>query len=506
MVTNFPCIKSEFEMTKSTVKVKVSNNPEQTEVFIVCTFFPTCYSSCWVVRYQMIKFYYFFNALIIVRVNLCVQLIKLMHDDTNVYIFLFSLLVLLERHVWVLHLCTLRVTLRHSSGTQWHLRLIPAGFGKEKEKEKKLEDDGNGLNAPQSAFLGPTLWDKTLSYDGDNFQLEYMDLEEFLTENGIPANHQSQNHPSQQPQPPSAPSTPSVVDLSNRATTSVQTSMVAQNCLQSPDRAGTQNTLITKRPSGTSEVRLSAFARLPVNHQQWGQCPHRPTDFCLLSLWTYLKSVSLPTFFKLTLQASIEDFWVFNVSFSEFLTFFSGLHGCPCLWNAYLNSKSYLHCRSSLVSLAAIRLPNHLTRHICVDQNDKTVCQCIADNINSNTLPPLVLCLMCSCPFSTVLSIKGKKSPSNASLKKLFDRSFLLSLNVYLRTPLICAYTNDLIIQNPTCPPKHDWQPQWRQCPSRLPHLSYIPANDIHVHLLQGTHTRSQVCFAIHLTCRVKAK
>ncbi|XP_016381667.1 hepatic leukemia factor-like isoform X2 [Sinocyclocheilus rhinocerous] len=110
------------------------------------------------------------------------------------------------------------------------------GFGKDKEKEKKLEEDGNALNAPQSAFLGPTLWDKTLSYDGDNFQLEYMDLEEFLLENNIPGNPGSeQNQPSQQP--PSPPSTPSVVDLSNRTTTSVHSGIVGQNCRQSPSRA-----------------------------------------------------------------------------------------------------------------------------------------------------------------------------------------------------------------------------------------------------------------------------
>uniref|UniRef100_A0A1A8G9V9 D site of albumin promoter (Albumin D-box) binding protein a n=2 Tax=Nothobranchius korthausae TaxID=1143690 RepID=A0A1A8G9V9_9TELE len=59
------------------------------------------------------------------------------------------------------------------------------GFGKEKEKEKKLADESSTASHPQSAFLGPTLWDKTLPYDGDSFQLEYMDLEEFLTENGM---------------------------------------------------------------------------------------------------------------------------------------------------------------------------------------------------------------------------------------------------------------------------------------------------------------------------------
>ncbi|KAG7491712.1 hypothetical protein MATL_G00007410 [Megalops atlanticus] len=112
------------------------------------------------------------------------------------------------------------------------------GFGKEKEKEKKLDDDGN---APQSAFLGPTLWDKTLPYDGDNFQLEYMDLEEFLSENGIPSSP-SQHEQNQHQQPPPLqqappPAVPSVMDLSSRATTSIHTAMVSQNCLQSPGRS-----------------------------------------------------------------------------------------------------------------------------------------------------------------------------------------------------------------------------------------------------------------------------
>ncbi|XP_061906312.1 HLF transcription factor, PAR bZIP family member a [Entelurus aequoreus] len=111
------------------------------------------------------------------------------------------------------------------------------GFG----KEKKLEDESGVANPPQSAFLGPTLWDKTLPYDGDNFQLEYMDLEEFLSENGIPANtaqgeqrHQQAATPA--PQPPQALPTPSVVDLSSRATTSLHTPM-PQPCLHSPGAA-----------------------------------------------------------------------------------------------------------------------------------------------------------------------------------------------------------------------------------------------------------------------------
>ncbi|KAK9407186.1 hepatic leukemia factor [Crotalus adamanteus] len=112
-------------------------------------------------------------------------------------------------------------------------------FYKEKDKDKKLDDDSTSATVPQSAFLGPTLWDKTLPYDGDTFQLEYMDLEEFLSENGIPPSPAQHNHSPHQPalqQPTSA--SPSVMDLSNRASTSVHPTMVSQNCMQNTARPG----------------------------------------------------------------------------------------------------------------------------------------------------------------------------------------------------------------------------------------------------------------------------
>lgn len=43
--------------------------------------------------------------------------------------------------------------------------------------------DGSG---GVSASLTPTIWNKTIPYDGETFHLEYMDLDEFLLENGIP--------------------------------------------------------------------------------------------------------------------------------------------------------------------------------------------------------------------------------------------------------------------------------------------------------------------------------
>lgn len=51
-------------------------------------------------------------------------------------------------------------------------------------KGKKISN-GSGEIDFTSAFLGPNLWDKTYSGSSD-FNLEYMDLDEFLSENGIP--------------------------------------------------------------------------------------------------------------------------------------------------------------------------------------------------------------------------------------------------------------------------------------------------------------------------------
>ncbi|XP_051888668.1 hepatic leukemia factor-like isoform X2 [Pristis pectinata] len=111
------------------------------------------------------------------------------------------------------------------------------GFSKD-EKEKQLEDEAAGSTVAQSAFLGPTLWDKTLPYDGDTFQLEYMDLEEFLSENGIPPSpsHQQKTGQHSPLQHPGASQGPPI-DLS-RAGTSVHPGLGPQTLLPSTARTG----------------------------------------------------------------------------------------------------------------------------------------------------------------------------------------------------------------------------------------------------------------------------
>lgn len=67
----------------------------------------------------------------------------------------------------------------------------PLGKGNNEEKDGKKDKEGFLLNGMDgnggaddvaSAFLGPALWEKT---PYDDLKLEYMDLDEFLSENGI---------------------------------------------------------------------------------------------------------------------------------------------------------------------------------------------------------------------------------------------------------------------------------------------------------------------------------
>ncbi|XP_018936471.1 thyrotroph embryonic factor-like isoform X2 [Cyprinus carpio] len=65
---------------------------------------------------------------------------------------------------------------------------VPSVDDNENDKEKLFEDvDSEGVSGMgPSAALTPAIWEKTIPYDGETFHLEYMDLEEFLMENGIP--------------------------------------------------------------------------------------------------------------------------------------------------------------------------------------------------------------------------------------------------------------------------------------------------------------------------------
>ncbi|XP_071446800.1 thyrotroph embryonic factor-like, partial [Hetaerina americana] len=70
----------------------------------------------------------------------------------------------------------------------------PGGAALVGEKPSKEEEEALWSNvAAQAAFLGPNLWDRTLPYDAD--LKEYVDLDEFLSENGIPVEGEAATSP-----------------------------------------------------------------------------------------------------------------------------------------------------------------------------------------------------------------------------------------------------------------------------------------------------------------------
>ncbi|XP_077363239.1 D site albumin promoter binding protein a isoform X2 [Festucalex cinctus] len=133
-----------------------------------------------------------------------------------------------------------------------------------RDKDKPLDSDedslglgggglGGGLGSgalrpnSQSAFLGPLLWERTLPCDGGLFQLQYMDLEEFLTENGmgmhgngpsstsaqIPSQSSQSAVPSQSSQcPPGSPSPCS--SSSSVSSSSSSSSLMGLETVQAP--------------------------------------------------------------------------------------------------------------------------------------------------------------------------------------------------------------------------------------------------------------------------------
>ncbi|XP_069684151.1 thyrotroph embryonic factor isoform X3 [Periplaneta americana] len=80
-----------------------------------------------------------------------------------------------------------------------HMQHINGKTGNKEGGPEEKKDDGElwcNVEA-QAAFLGPNLWDKTLPYDAD---LKYVDLDEFLSENGIPVDGLPQSTAQQQQQ------------------------------------------------------------------------------------------------------------------------------------------------------------------------------------------------------------------------------------------------------------------------------------------------------------------
>ncbi|XP_069593036.1 thyrotroph embryonic factor isoform X1 [Ranitomeya imitator] len=106
--------------------------------------------------------------------------------------------------------------------------LDPGDVDKDKIKLEK-NDDLDGTSLAVSAALMPPIWDKTIPYDGESFHLEYMDLDEFLLENGIPSSPTQLAQAIQNPLVPVSKLEEEEESASTSSTSPVSPSVLLQN-------------------------------------------------------------------------------------------------------------------------------------------------------------------------------------------------------------------------------------------------------------------------------------
>ncbi|XP_061604411.1 TEF transcription factor, PAR bZIP family member b [Phyllopteryx taeniolatus] len=108
---------------------------------------------------------------------------------------------------------------------------------------------GGGSAGLVSASLTPAIWEKTIPYDGETFHLEYMDLDEFLLENGIPASLEDEDlQKTLTPDGGKGKSTLKVRAIASATTTSASTSPLhdpdTSTVTSDPEEAVTVTTLL----------------------------------------------------------------------------------------------------------------------------------------------------------------------------------------------------------------------------------------------------------------------
>ncbi|XP_063749884.1 TEF transcription factor, PAR bZIP family member a isoform X2 [Eleginops maclovinus] len=139
-----------------------------------------------------------------------------------------------------------------------HPFTLPSFEDVDTDKEKLflgnyVDPSGGCVDMGPSAALTPAIWEKTIPYDGENFHLEYMDLEEFLIENGIP----------------NLPGSPSAVKTEKvKAADPAGISTLSLLPIQDLDKCGEEMLIITKSDSDilcdvTAEVTTESDRETP---------------------------------------------------------------------------------------------------------------------------------------------------------------------------------------------------------------------------------------------------
>lgn len=134
------------------------------------------------------------------------------------------------------------------------LHRAPAVLSGAASKEGKKDVDSPGEIDFTSAFLGPHLWDKT--YDDTDFNLEYMDLDEFLSETGIPAAEAPAIDQLVASPPHQPPPTPPILGTSHKL------SPLHLHCLPASSSSSSSSSLIVPAAPAINSHRLAATASI----------------------------------------------------------------------------------------------------------------------------------------------------------------------------------------------------------------------------------------------------
>ncbi|KAM9843130.1 TEF transcription factor, PAR bZIP family member b [Aulostomus maculatus] len=145
----------------------------------------------------------------------------------------------------------------------------------EKEKLCSSEDvEGGGAGAPSvgggsrggsgggggvSASLTPAIWEKTIPYDGETFHLEYMDLDEFLLENGIPVSLEEEDQQK---------TLVEGKDRSSAKVTATVTTTTSTPASASPPSANATSTTVSPDPEETVTVTTLQTAKLDEEEEE----------------------------------------------------------------------------------------------------------------------------------------------------------------------------------------------------------------------------------------------
>uniref|UniRef100_A0A8D2ZY88 TEF transcription factor, PAR bZIP family member b n=1 Tax=Scophthalmus maximus TaxID=52904 RepID=A0A8D2ZY88_SCOMX len=130
---------------------------------------------------------------------------------------------------------------------------------------------GGGGSGGVSASLTPAIWEKTIPYDGESFHLEYMDLDEFLLENGIPVSLEEEEElqktlTSLEGKGKSTPKVAATAAITTATTTTPAAAALASASASSPSASAPST--VTSEPEETVTVTALQPAKLDEEEEE----------------------------------------------------------------------------------------------------------------------------------------------------------------------------------------------------------------------------------------------